>query len=63
MNQLVEHKLQCPYCGEPIVVLIDNTVECQEYVEDCQVCCRPIAFDVSISFDGEIDVMASHENE
>jgi hypothetical protein len=45
------------------MVLIDNTVECQEYVEDCQVCCRPIAFDVSIPFDGEIDVMASHENE
>ena len=66
MNQLVEHKLSCPYCGESILVLIDTSVERQEYVEDCQVCCRPIGFDVSIpadSLNGEIDVMVSHENE
>ena len=66
MNQLVEHKLSCPYCGALIVVLIDTSVESQEYVEDCQVCCRPIGFDVSIpaeSQDDEIDVMVSGEDE
>lgn len=34
--------VQCPYCGEPITLLIDDSVDRQRYVEDCQVCCRPI---------------------
>tara|TARA_X000001036_G_scaffold368392_1_gene354018 strand:+ start:145 stop:336 length:192 start_codon:yes stop_codon:yes gene_type:complete len=63
MHLLVEHKVHCPYCGEPIEVLIDTTIEVQEYVEDCQVCCRPIVFVVTTSFDGEIDVAVRHENE
>ena len=32
----------CPYCGEPNEVAIDpGGGAAQEYVEDCQVCCRP----------------------
>ena len=34
--------VHCPYCGEPIELLLDDSVEHQRYVEDCQVCCRPI---------------------
>ncbi|HEY0893029.1 MAG TPA: CPXCG motif-containing cysteine-rich protein, partial [Cellvibrio sp.] len=30
--------LDCPYCGEPISVLVDCSLEQQTYVEDCQVC-------------------------
>ena len=35
-------ELQCPYCGEWVVVFVDpgGGVE-QTYVEDCPVCCRP----------------------
>ena len=32
----------CPYCGEIIQVIVDLSVEDQDYVEDCSVCCRPI---------------------
>ncbi|MEM7218793.1 MAG: CPXCG motif-containing cysteine-rich protein [Pseudomonadota bacterium] len=36
----------CPYCGEPIQLVIDLLGEegsdGQNYVEDCQVCCRPL---------------------
>jgi Cysteine-rich CPXCG len=35
-------EIQCPYCGESIEVLIDNSADDQRYIEDCQVCCRPI---------------------
>lgn len=35
---------QCPYCGEPVEALLDLSGGDQEYVEDCQVCCRPIIF-------------------
>ena len=67
MNELLERKVQCPYCGELLVVLIDPSIQNQEYVEDCQVCCRPILFNVSIiiegqDWDGDIDITVSQEN-
>lgn len=32
----------CPYCGEEVEILVDaGGGDDQEYVEDCEVCCRP----------------------
>lgn len=42
MNLVQEKEAGCPYCGEPITLVIDCSVSSQSYVEDCQVCCRPI---------------------
>ena len=53
----------CHYCGEDIEVLIDCSVEEQEYIEDCQVCCRPIIFAVSITENDTIRVEVSSEND
>jgi hypothetical protein len=40
----------CPYCGEENEIAIDpGSGASQEYVEDCQVCCRP--WHVSVSYD------------
>jgi hypothetical protein len=38
----VEHLFACPYCGEEISMVLDTSVRRQSYVEDCEVCCRPI---------------------
>ncbi len=38
----------CPYCGETFEAVIDASVEDQVYIEDCEVCCRPIEFTVSV---------------
>lgn len=35
-------KRRCPYCGERIELVLDNSAGGSQYVEDCQVCCRPI---------------------
>ena len=35
-------ELDCPYCGETITLEVDCSVSRQEYIEDCQVCCRPM---------------------
>ena len=51
-NRLEELDIQCPYCWQTINVLIDCSVETQEYIEDCQVCCRAIVFDVLVDDDG-----------
>lgn len=45
--------IDCPYCGEAIEIVIDASVEHQHYIEDCSVCCRPIALTV-IAEDGEV---------
>lgn len=53
----------CPYCGESIELIIDDSVENQQYVEDCFVCCRPITIRVSIDLTGEISVDCRTDNE
>jgi hypothetical protein len=49
MNYLQETAIHCPYCGEKIEILVDCSAGSQEYIEDCQVCCRPINMKVAIS--------------
>jgi hypothetical protein len=40
----------CPYCGESVELLFDpGGGASQEYVEDCEVCCRP--WSVRVAFD------------
>ena len=56
-------EIPCPYCGEMIEIVIDCSVAHQDYIEDCQVCCRPINFDVMVDHEGQATVRASHENE
>ena len=55
--------IHCPYCGEPIEVAVDWSVRQQEYVEDCQVCCRPINLTVGIDDDGDPQIEARAESD
>ncbi len=35
-------EIECPHCGESVAIVLDpGGGPSQEYVEDCQVCCRP----------------------
>jgi len=63
MPEISETHLSCPYCGESISVLVDDSIPEQNYVEDCQVCCRPIVLDVSVDVDGDVLLSARCENE
>ena len=63
MPEINEKAISCPYCGEAISVLIDDSLPEQSYVEDCQVCCRPIVLDVHVDPDGDVFVQARSENE
>lgn len=63
MELLNETRIHCPYCGETISVLIDGSVEQQDYIEDCQVCCRPIVFTTRIGADGAVQVETRHEDD
>lgn len=56
-------QIQCPYCGEPLEIIIDGSVEHQQYIEDCWVCCRPINIEARIGRDAAVDVRCWAENE
>jgi hypothetical protein len=55
--------IACPYCGEIITLVIDDSAGAQRYIEDCHVCCRPILVDVSIDEDGDAVVRGSAEDD
>jgi len=63
INQLIEVPVQCPYCWQGITLLIDGSVESQEYIEDCEVCCRPIDFIVEVDDEGKTSVQARLQHE
>jgi len=46
--------VQCPYCGERLETRVDLTAEEPSYIEDCEVCCRPIEFVIERETDGAL---------
>ena len=61
------HSIRCPYCGEIVDIIVDISVEEQQYIEDCQVCCRPMTLKIALHSSGlgefvtQVEVL--HENE
>jgi hypothetical protein len=47
----MEHFFSCPYCGERISMVLETSVRDQTYIEDCEVCCRPIQLRYSVEDD------------
>ncbi len=58
-----EWTVHCPYCGEPLTLLLDPMEAGTDYIEDCQVCCRPMVVTVTAGADGGLwaDVHADDE--
>ena len=54
-------KRPCPYCGELIELVVDLSIDEQEYVEDCAVCCRPMVVRVSVAGDEITLTLASED--
>jgi hypothetical protein len=49
--------VSCPYCGESVEITLDpGSGANQQYIEDCQVCCRPWVVSVSYDEDGTAHV-------
>ena len=52
-----EAMVECPYCGEPNEIGLDpGGGASQEYIEDCQVCCRPWHVALRYHADGSASV-------
>ncbi|MET0290734.1 MAG: CPXCG motif-containing cysteine-rich protein [Steroidobacteraceae bacterium] len=40
--------IECPWCGERLDVRVDVTAGEREYIDDCEVCCRPMELRVEL---------------
>lgn len=56
-------EIDCPCCGERISIVVDASVGAAEYVEDCEVCCRPLVLTVDVDEQGEATIHARSEND
>jgi hypothetical protein len=46
--------VRCPWCGERLATRVDLTTADASYIEDCEVCCRPIEFSVERNPEGAL---------
>lgn len=54
---------RCPGCGEAIELVVDASAGAQDYVEDCQVCCRPMEVRVDVDAAGDVHVHVAGEDD
>jgi hypothetical protein len=47
-------RIDCPYCGEPLETRLDLSEGSAAYIEDCQVCCRPMQLHLEVDPDGRL---------
>ena len=45
-----EHFFQCPHCWQNISMLLDPSIAEQKYIEDCEICCKPIEIHIQFSY-------------
>lgn len=45
---MIEHYFDCPHCWETQLKMIDPSVDEQNFIEDCEVCCNPLEFNLSV---------------
>ena len=55
---MIEKNFSCPYCWQYISMVLDPYDEQCEYIEDCEVCCRPIEIRYKIIEDTLVSFLA-----
>lgn len=64
MSDLLDSvRVLCPYCGEHFSIAPDLSGGDQAFIEDCEVCCRPIEFSVTVGANGELAALEVHRDD
>ena len=45
---MIEYYFDCPHCWENQLKMIDPTVKTQSFIEDCEICCNPLVFELKV---------------
>lgn len=53
--------ISCPWCGEVSTTFFDSSQGSTQYVEDCQVCCRPIVCHFQVDVMGDVSLRTERE--
>jgi Cysteine-rich CPXCG len=53
------HLVECPYCGESFETPVDTSSGSARYVEDCQICCQPIEFNLEVDHAGVLQSLST----
>jgi hypothetical protein len=59
MELIAQTKIACPHCAEVFPIQVDTSQAEQSLIEDCTVCCRPIALTIRCQPGVIIDVVTS----
>ena len=52
----IEEFFICPFCGARISMVLDLSAGRQSYIEDCEVCCRPLEIAFEEVRPGEVNL-------
>ena len=45
----IDYGIECPYCSEQFSIKLDLSAgDNQQFVYDCEICCRPIDIDIEL---------------
>ena len=56
--------ITCPYCGTAFAIAVDTSEGAvQDFIYDCENCCRPIAVHCVAGADGTVEVSARAESD
>jgi hypothetical protein len=59
MDIVEEVEIMCPHCGEAFTIEVETTQPRIEMVEDCAVCCAPIALRITCEPGAVVDVQCA----
>ena len=60
---LEDMQVECPYCGENFVTVVDCSAGSQCYIEDCPVCCHPIEFEAEVDGEGNLITLMTQRDD
>lgn len=45
---MIEYYFDCPHCWKNQLKMIDPSINSQSFIEDCEICCNPLEFDLIV---------------
>lgn len=45
---MLEHYFDCPHCWKNQLKMIDSSINNQNFIEDCEICCNPLEFNLLV---------------
>lgn len=55
----VDYSFSCPHCGEELTLRLDASGgRKQKFIQDCEICCRPIQIEVHFA-EGDVEFFSA----